>query len=237
MGALFEAAGPMLANTTFYPVLGNHEGNMSVYHEIFGVLPWYSYECGDARFIVLDSNPMTPAMASDQDRWLNVSMENNSTWNFVFLHHPLFTSEVNHWGGYADLREKWGPLFQTSGVDATFSAHVHAYEHFQVNRTHYFTVATGGAPSYPLSTKKPDGYVYSMENTLGYVRVTVDSQQVSLEFVPVAEVKDGQVVLLPEESVGERVIISKFSSDQETNLLHFFIRSSPVFGKPIRIFT
>jgi acid phosphatase type 7 len=235
-GRFFEAAGPMLANTTFYPVPGNHEGNLSVYHEIFGVLPWYSYECGDARFIIIDSNTLTPAMASDQDRWLNESMGNNSTWNFVFLHHPLYTSEVNHWGGYADLREKWGPVFQTAGVDAVFSAHVHAYEHFQVNRIHYFTVATGGAPSYTLSTKKPDGYVYSMENILGYVRVTMDSQQVSLEFVPVAEVKDQQVVVLPEGIVGERVIITKFLPEQETFLSHFFKRSTPSFSKPIRIF-
>ena len=162
-GRYFEAAGSMLANTTFYPVPGNHEGNLSVYQEIFGVLPWYSFMCSDARFTTLNSNAVSPVVASSQDSWLNATLDNKVTWNFVFLHHPLYTSEVNHWGGYADIQDKWGPVFSAGGVDAVFSAHVHSYEHFQVNGVHYFTVATGGAPSYALSPDKPPGYVNSRE--------------------------------------------------------------------------
>jgi acid phosphatase type 7 len=236
-GRFFEAAGPMLANTTFYPVPGNHEGNLSIYQERFGMPPWYSFQCSDARFTYLNSNSMTPVMASEQEHWLKGTLDKETVWNFVFLHHPLYTSEVNHWGGYEDIQKKWGPAFQAGGVDAVFSAHVHAYEHFQVNGIHYFTVATGGAPSYALSRDKPDGYVKSRENTLGYMRVTVNSRQALLEFVPIAEVKDQQVVVLPEGTVGERVIITKFLPEQETILSHFFKRSTPAFSKPIRIFT
>ena len=235
-GRFFEAAGPMLANTTFYPVPGNHEGNLSIYQERFGMPPWYSFPCSDARFTFLNSNAVSPVVASSQDSWLNATLDNKVTWNFVFLHHPLYTSEVNHWGGYADIQEKWGPVFQAGGVDAVFSAHVHAYEHFQVNGIHYFTVATGGAPSYALSADKPPGYVNSREDTLGYMRVTVNSQQVLLEFVPVAEVRDGQVVVLPEGTVGERVIITKIPPSQDINLCHFIKRPNQVFGTPVRIF-
>lgn len=236
-GRFFEAAGPMLANTTFYPVPGNHEGNLSIYQERFGMPPWYSFQCSDARFTFLNSNSMTPVMASEQEHWLKGILDKKTVWNFVFVHHPLYTSEINHWGGYEDIQKKWGPVFQSGGVNAVFSAHVHAYEHFQVKGIHYFTVATGGAPSYALSRDKPDGYVYSRENILGYTRVTLNSRKVLLEFVPVAEVKDKQIVVLPEGMVGERVTVTKFLPARETDSHQFFRRSIPVFGKPVHIFT
>ena len=125
--------------------------------------------------------------------------------------------------------------FMSGGVNAVFSAHVHAYEHFQVNGVHYFTVATGGAPSYALSPDKPDGYVNSRENTLGYMRVTVNSQQALLEFVPVAEVKDKQVVVLPEGIVGERVIVRKSIEMPSSSRTNWLPNVFPIFVKEIKI--
>jgi acid phosphatase type 7 len=235
-GRFFEAAGPMLANTTFYPVPGNHEGNLTLYHERFGMPPWYSFQCSDARFIVLNSNAVSLDVASAQDKWLNATLGNNASWNFVFLHHPLFTSDTNHWGGYADTRDKWGPVFQSSGINAVFSAHVHAYEHFQVKGIHYFTVATGGAPSYPLSVNKPDGYVKSRENTLGYMRITVNSSQILLEFVPVAEVKDEKITIFPVGTGCERTVISHSPEKTPGTLTHSFNIIHPLFKSSIRFF-
>jgi len=234
-GRFFEAAGPMLANTTFYPVPGNHEGNLTSYQERFGMPQWYSFQCSDAGFIVLNSNSVSPVIASAQDQWLNETLDNKSTWNFVFLHHPLYTSEVNHWGGFADTREKWEPVFQASGINAVFSAHVHAYEHFQVNGIHYFTVATGGAPSYALSPDKPDGYVNSRENVLGYMRVTVNSSQVLLEFVPVAEVRDEKITVLPTGTVGETMMVRKSIDLSYPGRWNWVPNIFPLFVKEIRI--
>jgi hypothetical protein len=235
-GRFFEAAGPMLANTTFYPVPGNHEGNLTTYQERFGMPQWYSFQCSDARFIVLNSNSVSPVIASAQDQWLNETLDKKSTWNFVFLHHPLYTSEVNHWGGFSDIQEKWGPAFQAGGVDAVFSAHVHAYEHFYEKGIHYFTVATGGAPPYALSPDKPDGYVNSRENTLGYMRVTVNSQQVLLEFIPVAEVRDKQITVFPAGTVGETVMVRKSIELPYSSWTNGVPKISPLFIKEIRIF-
>jgi hypothetical protein len=235
-GRFFEAAGPMLVNTTFYTVPGNHEANLSVYQGIFGAPPWYSFPCSNARFTVLNSNTISPLMASAQDSWLNATLDNNATWNFVFLHHPLYTSEINHWGGYADIRDRWGPVFQANGVTAVFSAHVHAYEHFQVKGIDYFTVATGGAPSYTLSVDKPDGYVNSRENILGYMRITVDSQEISLEFVPVAEVKNQQITVFPAGLIAERILITRPAEKHPDNLINIYNVSYPLFKSAIRLF-
>ena len=38
------------------------------------------------------------------------------------------------------------PVLQEWGIQAVFSAHVHAYEHYEEQGIHYFTLGTGGAP-------------------------------------------------------------------------------------------
>lgn len=238
-GRFFEAAGPMLANTTFYPVPGNHEGNLSIYQDIFGMPQWYSFQCSDAGFTVVNSNTITPVMASAQDHWMNGTLENKSKWNFVFLHHPLYTSEVNHWGGYTDVQEKWGPVFQAAGVNAVFSAHVHAYEHFYENGIHYFTMGTGGAPFYPLAKQKPEGYRNSMENTLAYARVTVDDKYGSalIEVIKVAEVDNGQIIRYPPGTIAEMVVISQSPGKKSDALNQSFPVIYPLFKIPLRFLT
>jgi len=234
-GRFFEAAGPMLANTTFYPVPGNHEGDLGKYEEYFGASPWYNFTVSGSEFIILDSNSLKPVIEDQQNRWINQTLSGTSKGRFVFLHHPMYTSEPNHWGGFLDIREKWKQLFIEHNVLGVFSAHVHAYEHFYENGIHYFTVATGGAPSYALSQDKPDGYVNSRENTLGYMRVTVNSPQVLLEFVPVAEVRDQQIVVLPEGTLGERVIIKKSIEMPYSSWTKRVPNVFPLFVKEIRI--
>jgi len=46
----------MLANTTIYTTMGNHEKNHTAYYENFGLPQWYSFTCSDAQFAVLDDN-------------------------------------------------------------------------------------------------------------------------------------------------------------------------------------
>ena len=207
----FAAAEPMMNHVPFYPVAGNHEQDSGVHKEIFGVPPWYVIQCGDVRVIVLDSNPLSPNMTSAQDRFVDNDPAQGGAWTFVAHHHPLYSADPNHPGGFQDVRERWEPVFIKWGVSAVFSAHVHAYEHVEQNGIHYFTVATGGAPSYPLSPDKPEGYMAGLENTLGYAVVTVDDTNNSavIEFVRVADVGGNTIRMYPPGTVYERVVLSR----------------------------
>ncbi|MDD1711660.1 MAG: metallophosphoesterase family protein, partial [Methanoregulaceae archaeon] len=194
----FSAAGPMLANTTFYAVPGNHEGDLQRYQELFGFPSWYSFMCGGAEMVMLNSNALPLEVETAQDDWLNQTLDQRPGDKFVFLHHPLYTSEVNHWGGFTNIRKAWEPVFIGAGVTVVFSAHVHTYEHYEIRGIHYFTLGTGGAPFYPLSPHKPAGYVSSLENTLAYARVTVNPTTGStlIEVIQVGEERDNKIHLV-----------------------------------------
>jgi acid phosphatase type 7 len=237
-GRFFEAAGPMLANTTFYPVPGNHEGDLGEYQDYFGASPWYNFTVAGYEFIFLDSNTLTPVLENQQNRWINQTMFETSMGRFVFLHHPMYTSEPNHWGGFLDIRERWEQLFIEHNVLGVFSAHVHAYEHFYENGIHYFTIGTGGAPFYPLAEQKPEGYRYSMENTLAYARVTVDPMSGSglIEVIKIAEVHDGQIMVYPPGTIAERIIITRSQGKQSDALTKSLSVIYPLFKSPFRFF-
>jgi hypothetical protein len=231
----FDAAIPILGNITFSPVPGNHEGNLTEYRDIFGMPAWYSFKCGDSAFLVLDSNTISPAMKTEQDTWLKANLSQPAAWKFVFLHHPMYSAEINHWGGYENIRSSWEDLFVREGVSAVFSAHVHAYEHFEEKGIHYFTIATGGAPFYPLSAQKPEGYRNSLENTLAYAVVTVNgsSGTTTVEVIEVARVLDREITPFPPRTVFDRVIISPPANGRSS--LGEFPDIYPVFGKQISL--
>jgi hypothetical protein len=79
---------------------------------------------------------------------------------------------------------------------------------------HYFTVATGGAPSYPLSPERPDGYVTARENTLGYAVVSIDrSGSSTIQYIEVARIEDGKVLQHTAAEVIETVFIDHPHTD------------------------
>lgn len=205
----FASGRRMLANTTIYPALGNHEGNRSVYYETFGVPEWYSFECGQAHIAVLDSNDWAKGRLDEETAWLEEDLAGaGNQWAFAAFHHPIFSSNERHWGGDRTLRESWAPLFERHGVAGVFSGHVHAYEHYEVNGTEYFVIPCGGEALYPLAEEKMVGYANGLEHTLAYLRVQVTADRVTAEVIPVARLSEDSrevVYLYPPNSTFERV--------------------------------
>jgi acid phosphatase type 7 len=190
----FEAGREMLANHTVYPVVGNHENNSPVYYEIFGMPQYYGFRSGEAQFLVLDTNGWADFEA--QRRWLQDEVSAASKWRFVFYHHPAFSSDARNYGGWELSREYWEDIFAGAGVTAVFSGHVHAYERYLVRGLNYFVVGTGGGTLADLSPDIPAGGQNRLANTLGYARVTVDSREVTVDFVQVARISaDNRQVL------------------------------------------
>jgi predicted phosphodiesterase len=215
-GRFFEAGRQMLDGIPIFPVAGNHENSSRNYYEIFGVPPWYSFDSANAHFSMLDSNDGADLNA--QAGWLANDLSGDADWKFAVCHHPLYTSDSKHWGGNPDLREHWEQVLMQNGVNAVFSAHMHAYERYWENGIHYVVLGIGGAPSYELADEKIDGYRNSLEHALGYARITIDGNEAWMEVIKVADlsVDNREVInIYPPGTVFETVSLSAEGSEGE----------------------
>jgi acid phosphatase type 7 len=204
----FEAARQMLANSTIYPVMGNHEDRSSLYYEIFGTPAHYKFQSGEQRFLVLDTNNQADFEA--QRSWLQHQLSSASKWNFVFFHHPAYSSDARNYGGWEFSRRFWEDIFVDAGVSAVFNGHVHAYERYLVRGLNYFVVGTGGGALTDLSKDVPQGYQNRLAKTLGYARVSVESDRVTVDMVKVARISDDNLQVLeiyPFDTIFETVLI------------------------------
>lgn len=210
----FDAGRAMLANTTIYPVLGNHEDNHTNYYDAFGVPEWYSFDCGNAHFTVLDSNDWAMPHMTEQTAWLRNDIDSDATWKFVIFHHPPYSSDERHWGGWTSFMGYWEDIFINNSVDAVFNSHVHVYERYEEKGIQYVVLGCGGAPLYSLAEEKIPGYQTSFEHTLGYARITIDGDNATIDVVKVADVsEDNKEVthIYPSHTIFERVVLNQTS--------------------------
>jgi len=175
----FFSASSFTHNSTFYPVLGNHEQSSPLYFFVFS-LPfierWYSFDTGPVHFIGLDSNPRY-AYRFTQYFWLLSDLQTRHTpFTIVFFHHPLYSSG-NH-GNTTLLQKIWAPVFARSDVDIVFNGHEHSYERSYVNNVTYVVTGGGGAPLYDVG--QSPWTVYS-EKTHHYCLLTVNSSTLTFE--------------------------------------------------------
>src|SRR5262245_33720019 len=125
----------------FFPSLGNHDVNQSpgswpntaYIHTL--VLPtnapdaerYYSFDSADAHFIMLDANNPDATQTS----WLDNDLATTTRrWKFVYLHHTPYScaSGLLSIGSNLTVRNTWGPIFESRGVDIVFTGHDHIYE-------------------------------------------------------------------------------------------------------------
>jgi hypothetical protein len=153
----FKQAAPSLARAPTYPLLGNHELDSRFYFRLFALpLPgrYYSFDYGDAHFIILDSNPPYRTSAA-QRKWLEADLERHrrSPYILVFLHHPLYTCTA--WESRreeaAAVRRAFEDIFTRYQVSIVFAGHDHNYQHNYAKGIHYVVTGGGGAELYPVS--------------------------------------------------------------------------------------
>ncbi|HOC67192.1 MAG: Calcineurin-like phosphoesterase [Candidatus Hydrogenedentes bacterium ADurb.Bin101] len=133
---LFHAAGGVFEHKPYVPALGNHDcpggARPRLFLELL-TLPEngpgkleperaYTFQYGNALFLVLDSNSDLEVQAL----WMEEQLKNSSaTWKFAVYHHPAYSSAPRR--DNVELREKWGPLFDKYHVDMALQGHDHGY--------------------------------------------------------------------------------------------------------------
>ncbi len=136
---------------------------------------FYSFDYGNARFIILNTNLLSGnRLPQEQYDWLVETLENNTqTWTIVSMHCPMYS--VGKWGSNPAmnaislaLRAQLTDLFAQYGVDLVIQGHDHT-----VSKTH--PIGENGAIDTPETETQngityavnPNGTVYIMNGPAG----------------------------------------------------------------------
>jgi hypothetical protein len=131
-GKFLDAAKGVFCQIPVMPTMGNHDGLM--YQEFFE-LPdngpaglkqeYYSFDYGDAHFVILNSNNNTSAAAK---QWLQQDLETtDKKWKFVMFHHPAYPATFDYKGIDKSICENWVSILEQNGADMVFVGHQHVY--------------------------------------------------------------------------------------------------------------
>ena len=128
----------------FYAALGNHDRDLEIHFKPFnmGDKDRYSFDEGNARFVVLNSNhPADP----EQIKWFDsVYNDAGTKWRIAFFHHPLYSSGQHSAEGRDVIRPGLEPALVRNKVNVVFSGHEHLYERIRPQKGVQHFVSGGG---------------------------------------------------------------------------------------------
>jgi hypothetical protein len=88
---------------------------------------WYSFEYGDALFVVMCWSSITADAYNLQTAWLQqVLSTTGKKWKFAFLHQQIYSAARS--AATVDDLPEWNALWEQYHVNAVFSGHVHFFE-------------------------------------------------------------------------------------------------------------
>jgi len=176
-----------LGSVPFMMANGNHDGLAVNYLAQFAVPQelsegesaggeeWYSYDYGNAHFVVLNDTVMSSTTISNEERaFLAADLaavdRSVTPWVFAVHHKPIYTCLSNHMPDPA-MRAAWQPLFDQYEVDIVFAGHNHVYERSKPIRglnNGDGIVAASGANGVPtISGGHPSGTLYVVSAGVG----------------------------------------------------------------------
>jgi len=160
----FEVSAKLLAQTSYYPVAGNHDLGHSGDErrrltELFELPPgpssrpswgsWYSFDVADLHFVMLDSNSYEHEAQLD---WLREDLDaaraRGARAIFAATHDGPYSRGIHR--GNRVAQERYVPVLVDHGVAMLFSGHDHLYQRGEVGGLRYFVSGGGGAPLYSV---------------------------------------------------------------------------------------
>lgn len=156
----FDTERELMAHAPLFPTMGNHEGNLSVYRDLFylpGNERWYSFDYGHAHFICLQVDniaDLTPE--GEQIRWLQSDLAStDQPWRIVFFHVPPYSC-LGENQDEVRTRQALASLLTEHGVQLVINGHHHNYQRLSVAGVTYVVTGGGGAPLYSLTETAPE---------------------------------------------------------------------------------
>lgn len=190
LSEFFPVVGALMRQVPFMPAPGNHDLATSFPNGFGGVfaLPrgsdgakhtWYSFACGNALFIGLDSNDPGNGDQLDflESTLLRARLDPRIQHVFPFFHHAPHSSSSFH-GDAMNVRFAFSPLFEAPGskVSVIFSGHDHVFERVVARGRTYVVTGGGGAPLYQLGDPTEGGTSQFFASAHHYVRVRLQGQ-------------------------------------------------------------
>ncbi|MFT7463000.1 MAG: hypothetical protein ACI9EF_001342 [Pseudohongiellaceae bacterium] len=152
--AVFDRYPTMLAQTGPWPTRGNHDKNLSIFHDLFdfptageaGGLPsgteaYYSFDYANIHFLCLDSEGSSKATNGPMWTWADADLAaTDQEWIIAYWHHPPYTKGSHDSDNESDLvamRVFFLPMLEDHGVDLVLNGHSHSYERSSLIDGHY----------------------------------------------------------------------------------------------------
>jgi 3',5'-cyclic AMP phosphodiesterase CpdA len=195
----FDIERDLLRQIAFFPVLGNHERNTRDFYEFFQALtPYYSFNWGNAHFMVLNSDiansaasqPARDAFWAEQTKWLETELQSsqNAEYRIVVAHHPPFSAVSNRQGANPEMRALV-PLFEKYHLSVAFFGHDHNYQRNLQNGINYVISGGGGAPLYDVDKPDPATSQKAIKSE-NFVKVSVEGKVMTIR----AKGLDGKIL-------------------------------------------
>lgn len=104
------------------------DGFMRAAGENFPRMSNFSYDYGNAHFVILDANLYVNWKDPVLRKWLEDDLKraSDATWKFVMFHQPPFNSDLHHYN--EQQMRVVADIIQQNNVDIVFSGHVHNYQ-------------------------------------------------------------------------------------------------------------
>ena len=191
-GGFFDPGWSYLQSSILRPAFGNHDGGpfYPAFFQSSHPTLYYSFDWGDARFVVLDS--YGPGSGGEgrktQLAWLEkILKKNDKTWTIVSLHVPMVATRKRiKWFGSDDFL----PLLEKHGVDLVFSGHHPLYRRYlPIGEPAILHVTSGGGGG-PVGGFVPSPLLEKGVGSNHYCRVDVGPDRLRL----VAKDIEGKVI-------------------------------------------
>jgi len=191
--SFFSEAQGLYDHVPLFPVLGNHElyprgAGLRVYRRFVRAPsalgraePYYAFDWGPVRVLVLDSNGDVAAGTS-QRRWLDAELararEDEVPHLFAALHHGPFSSGY-HGPNLRLIEQGLEDALREGGVELVFEGHDHLYERGEAAGLKYVLSGGGGAPLYTVD--RASSYQLAFVPVHHFMDVVVEGDVVTLE--------------------------------------------------------
>jgi hypothetical protein len=180
----FEPADPLLRETWFAVIRGNHEDTNPLFllyfegTDSFQGEGYYSFDWGPVHVVTLDTNSDYDP-GSKQYQFLKRDLASTSRpFKVFFSHHPAYSSGSH--GSTKKMQDYLQPLFEENGVQLVFAGHDHTYERTIINGITYVVSGGGGAPLYGQGRLKENPKSLVFRESYNFVQVDVTPDKLTL---------------------------------------------------------